>query len=156
MPFDNEAFRILISMLEQHRVPLLFHCATGKDRTGVAAMLILLALGASRDDVMYDYLLSNEYRKDIIARKLKENAALIKADPLALELLTMESGVSETIGNLVLDAIEERYPSTEAYLEAEFGLDTKRLSQMRAFYLEEVAEDAQASEDAQTHERTSL
>ena len=32
--------------------PLVFHCTAGKDRTGVAAALVLLALGVSRDQIM--------------------------------------------------------------------------------------------------------
>jgi protein-tyrosine phosphatase len=37
-----------------------FHCTAGKDRTGFAAALILLALGVPRPVVMQDYLLTNE------------------------------------------------------------------------------------------------
>ena len=40
MPFGNAAYKELFSLLENHRVPLLFHCTCGKDRTGIAAMLI--------------------------------------------------------------------------------------------------------------------
>ena len=39
--------------------PLLVHCAAGKDRTGILAALILLALGVSEEAVMEDYLLTN-------------------------------------------------------------------------------------------------
>jgi protein-tyrosine phosphatase len=44
---------------EQHR-PALFHCTTGKDRTGWAAAALLMLLGVSDDDVMADYLLTND------------------------------------------------------------------------------------------------
>lgn len=40
--------------------PTVFHCTAGKDRTGFAAALLLKAVGASDDDVMRDYLLTNE------------------------------------------------------------------------------------------------
>lgn len=39
--------------------PILFHCTAGKDRTGFAAALVLLALGASRAEVERDYLATN-------------------------------------------------------------------------------------------------
>jgi len=45
MPFNNQAFRILFEHIQKGDVPILIHCASGKDRTGVACMLILLALG---------------------------------------------------------------------------------------------------------------
>ncbi|WP_225049280.1 tyrosine-protein phosphatase [Lacticaseibacillus kribbianus] len=38
---------------------LLFHCAAGKDRTGVAAMILLGLLGASEATIRQDYLLTN-------------------------------------------------------------------------------------------------
>jgi protein-tyrosine phosphatase len=40
--------------------PVYFHCTCGRDRTGVLAAVILSALGASRDAIMQEYLLSLE------------------------------------------------------------------------------------------------
>jgi len=40
--------------------PTVFHCTAGKDRTGFAAALLLKAVGASDEEVMRDYLLTNE------------------------------------------------------------------------------------------------
>jgi protein-tyrosine phosphatase len=41
------------------RGPVAFHCTAGKDRTGLAAALVLLALGVPRETVLHDYLLTN-------------------------------------------------------------------------------------------------
>lgn len=38
--------------------PIYVHCTWGRDRTGVLTAVILLALGATRDDIMREYLLS--------------------------------------------------------------------------------------------------
>jgi protein-tyrosine phosphatase len=38
--------------------PVYFHCTWGRDRTGVLSAVILLALGASRADILEEYLLS--------------------------------------------------------------------------------------------------
>ena len=40
--------------------PVLFHCAGGKDRTGVAAAVILSLLGVGRDQIVADYMLTND------------------------------------------------------------------------------------------------
>lgn len=40
---------------------LVFHCTAGKDRTGIAAALLLSALGVPRDGVMQDFLLTNQF-----------------------------------------------------------------------------------------------
>ena len=57
-------FAELFEQLLDTEAPLVFHCTAGKDRTGVAAALILLALGVPRSVVMQDYLLTNAlYRR---------------------------------------------------------------------------------------------
>lgn len=43
---------------DQQRYPVYFHCTWGRDRTGVLAAVILLALGAAPQVIMDDYLLS--------------------------------------------------------------------------------------------------
>lgn len=52
-------FAELFGHLLGSREPLVIHCTAGKDRTGFAAALILLALGVDRSVVMEDYLLTN-------------------------------------------------------------------------------------------------
>ena len=54
-----EFFQLLLAAAE----PTVFHCTAGKDRTGFAAALLLHALGATRDETMHDYLLTNERLK---------------------------------------------------------------------------------------------
>ena len=41
-------------------LPAVFHCAAGKDRTGILAGLLLSSLGVSDDDVVADYALTAE------------------------------------------------------------------------------------------------
>ena len=55
---------------------ILFHCAHGKDRTGVVAAILYLLSGASREDIITNYAISYEYLKDFLApfmRKMPEN-----------------------------------------------------------------------------------
>ena len=153
MPFDNEAFRLLMESLEDGCAPLLFHCASGKDRTGVAAMVVLLALGVSREDVFADYLYSNVLLAGDLERAFAEHAADIAEDELAATLTQMESGVSPAIGEAVLDEIFSRYGSVEGYLAAEFGLDGERLERFREKYLEAGKDGAACSSDASSAAR---
>ena len=46
-------------LAETNNLPLLFHCAHGKDRTGIMAALLLLSLGTPRDVITADYLESH-------------------------------------------------------------------------------------------------
>lgn len=49
----------------------LFHCAAGKDRTGVVSAVLLMLAGAGREEIVEDYLLTKEYnqRRFALARK---------------------------------------------------------------------------------------
>lgn len=59
LPFEHrDAYRALFE-LAAAGVPVLFHCAAGKDRTGVAAALLLDLLGAERDAIRADFAASN-------------------------------------------------------------------------------------------------
>lgn len=130
MPFGNPAYHTLFAMLESHRVPVLFHCSCGKDRTGIAAMLILLALGVSRRGALADYMLTNTYRRAIIERFLADKPADQR------DLLLPVEGVSEPMGAGAIDEILQRYPSYEAYFAAEYGITAARLTALRDYYLE--------------------
>lgn len=133
---DNPAFRRLFEALVAGQTPLLFHCSAGKDRTGVAAMLILLALGAPDEAICTDYALTNRYRKANIEALVASHADEVAADPsLALRYQGI-AGVDPQIAPFVLETIRTRWGSAEAYLEAEYGLDSARLAQLRQMYTE--------------------
>jgi protein-tyrosine phosphatase len=51
---------IFQTLADPANYPVYVHCTWGRDRTGVVAAAILLALGASRADVMQEYALSTE------------------------------------------------------------------------------------------------
>ena len=51
-------YRQMLLRLSDGKSPLIFHCAAGKDRTGVAAALILSLLGVDDQQIVDDYLLT--------------------------------------------------------------------------------------------------
>jgi protein-tyrosine phosphatase len=60
-------------------LPAVFHCAAGKDRTGILAALLLSSLGVVDDDVVADYALTGE----AVPRMLAAWKAAAAANPLA-------------------------------------------------------------------------
>lgn len=132
----NRAYRILFQALEAGRTPLLFHCTAGKDRTGVAAMLILLALGTPDEAICTDFALTNDYRRAAIEAYVASHAEEIAADPARECYYRWTAGVNPELAPFVLDTLRTRWGSAEAYLEAEYGLDTARLERLRQMYTE--------------------
>ena len=54
-----EAMKMIMTH-NYHNSSLLFHCSGGKDRTGVVAAILLMLLGVSKNDVVANYMLTNE------------------------------------------------------------------------------------------------
>lgn len=95
---------------------LLFHCAAGMDRTGVLAMLILGTCGASRRQILRDYLLSfaSGERVDALLDGRHEGADALGDIPTSLFDL---GSLAEGMG-LVVDCVLRRYGTFERYLAA--------------------------------------
>jgi hypothetical protein len=55
---DTSMVEVFRTLGDADAYPVYFHCTWGRDRTAVLAAVILLALGAERDAIMDDYLLS--------------------------------------------------------------------------------------------------
>jgi protein-tyrosine phosphatase len=58
--------KMLMRLIDQ-QTPLVFHCAAGKDRTGVAAALILSLLGVSDELIIEDYLLTQAETENLLS-----------------------------------------------------------------------------------------
>lgn len=104
-----------------------FHCTAGKDRTGVAAALLLLSLGVPRAEVMHDYLLSN----DVYRRPPPPEDSPVP--PAALAVLW---GVQASFLEAALQTIEERHGNVEQYLRERLGLSAAARARLHERYLE--------------------
>lgn len=127
-------FRLLLALGEG--CAILWHCTDGKDRTGVASMLLLTALGASRETVLADYLLTNEYN----AQKLAAARAGLEHAPLTPELRELAlfgaGAVEEKYMLNALNAMDGRCGSAEGYLARELGIGKSECGELRRKFLE--------------------
>jgi protein-tyrosine phosphatase len=55
---DDSVAKVFHTFGDPSAYPIYFHCTYGRDRTGVIGALLLLTLGATRETVMAEYLLS--------------------------------------------------------------------------------------------------
>ena len=140
MAFDPAAekgfrdfFRILLENGGQKAV--LWHCSGGKDRTGAAAVLLLLALGVNKETALRDFELTNEFLREKIAY-MERRAAELTDDPEEIAWVKDLTGVNRKYMEKLLDTLEEKYGSQERYLTEGLGLDRAELEQLREMYLE--------------------
>lgn len=131
LPYDNEALKVLFREIKENNLPIIFHCASGKDRTGVAAMMILLLLGVDEETVLNDYLLSNEFCKKALKEDFKRHKHLLEEHPELKELLQMMNGVSENIGKAVLENMKKKYPSIEEYFCQQYDYTSDDIIEIR-------------------------
>ena len=115
-------------------VPTAFHCFAGKDRTGVAAALILKSLGVSDEQIFADYL------KTIKARK-QENQAILDylRDQLTcsqLEDVAVALTVQKSYLERYFKAIKQNYGDFDNYLIKGLDLPLDFKTKMRQIYLE--------------------
>ena len=116
--------------------PVSCHCSAGKDRTGVAAALILLALDASRETVMADFLATNDCRPGAVRECLEVYQAKLEREPELRPILETVSGVRPESLQAVFDAIDRRDACMEDFFEAEYGMGPEQLRLLRDQCLE--------------------
>ena len=134
--YTNEAYKTMFRKLLEGNGPLLFHCSQGKDRTGIGAILIMLALGIDDEQIRQDFLLSNEYRASFIEKRLNSMSFLPKlSDNIRTAVIAVEGVIPEEV-HMVLAEILERYGSYENFFLHEYGLGETELQKLRDLYLE--------------------
>lgn len=136
MPFGNPGFKALFDLLLAGETPVFFHCTAGKDRTGIAALLVLLALGVSEDDAAYDYALTNAYRAELVKAQVADRADLLAVHPEARRSIEMLQGVDPAMPEAVIAEIKRRCGTLEAYFESEYGMGEAELAKLRELYVE--------------------
>ena len=113
--------------------PVLIHCAAGKDRTGLLAALTHRLAGAHPDDVMADYLLTNQARgieswigniADHVEREFgrRPSDEAVRAF-LAVHPEWLEAAFAE---------IDARFGGLDCYLEQGLGLDAATRDRIHA------------------------
>ncbi|WP_322966147.1 tyrosine-protein phosphatase [Sphingomonas fuzhouensis] len=125
----NGQYRRMFAELLAGDAPLAFHCTAGKDRTGVAAALLLTALGVPRATIVADYLLSNQHMAPAPAHP---TGFWAKLSPEAARTF---AGVDRRYIDAVF-AVTDRHPGgTMGYLKDELGLGAPEIAKLRTLYL---------------------
>jgi protein-tyrosine phosphatase len=120
----TDAFRGLFSALqEEDHLPLVFHCAAGKDRTGMAAWFLLTALDVPEEIIREDYLATNIFSKSF-ADKI---VAKIEAQGMHGEIMRPLLEVREEYIDAALEVIEKEFGGMERFLGEELRIDRSRL-----------------------------
>lgn len=136
MPYHNEMVKVLFDALLEKKVPVVIHCASGKDRTGICCMLVQKTLGAADKDILDDYLQSNIAYQEAFEEETEKRKEEIEQIPEILPVIQMSKGVQKEIMESVLQELEQRYPDMETYLHEEYGYTREEIAKIQNWYVE--------------------
>ena len=139
-----EVIRIAAKQSAESKATLI-HCAHGKDRTGVATALILHICGVSKADIAKDYALSAEYgcsgpgmqimlqaMPERYRERIGEWAELGDGSAApAWEQFGRWCDAEESTMIALLERVEKKYGSIDAYLERKCGIDEEERATLR-------------------------
>jgi protein-tyrosine phosphatase len=138
-----EPYAALFTRLAAGDLPLVFGCAAGKDRTGVAAALVLSCLGVPWEVIVTDYTLTNQLvdleqilfqnpRRSVGLEDEHGQLARVDRDTRAPFLEASPEYLAAAF-----DQIRRDHGSIDGYLQARLGMDPAQLARIRAHLLEE-------------------
>lgn len=136
-PFSRSQFRCFFQIcLEQKEGALLWHCSAGKDRVGTGTMLLLSALGVSREQITADYMKVNEFAGEGIDAIVRSIAGDVEDENITSSIRTLFS-VHESYMDSLYDTINGSFGSMPLFLKEEMGLTETGMAKLRSLYLEE-------------------
>ena len=110
----------------------LIHCFAGKDRTGIAAALLMHVLGAHHDDIVAEFLLTNDApNREILERqslpRMEEHYGTIDAEALSNLMGVREEYIATYWAEVTRD-----HGSVDAYLAQRLGVDEARKARLQS------------------------
>lgn len=119
-------------LTDKTNYPIVICCALGKDKTGVAAALILSALGIDREQIISDFLLSNQLIDyDIFL----PNVEVYFSDSDVQETMTAMLSAHQEVITCILDRINKQYGSVNHFLEKEVKLTSRKREKLKEILL---------------------
>lgn len=113
----------------------LVHCFAGKDRTGVAASLLLHVLGVHRDDYIAEFLRTNDAPTTHILERQSLPRMEAHYGTIAPEALRNLMGVLPEYIETYWSELERDHGSVDAYLAQTLGVDETRKARLRERFL---------------------
>ena len=133
LPSALAAFRRLyLGLARTDRRPGLFHCTTGKDRTGWAAAALLLLLDIPEDQVRADFMASNDVLRGSLDAWL-DRFETDGGDRTWLEPLTQ---VRPAYLEAALGEVRRAYGSIPGYFALGLGIDAAGQRRLRDAFVE--------------------
>ncbi|MEQ3517858.1 tyrosine-protein phosphatase, partial [Enterococcus cecorum] len=137
-PHAQASYRKMFNVLlenDKEGESVVFHCTAGKDRTGVAAFLILSALGVSEKQIVEDYLYTNLFFDNYSSETINDALESESQTEIAQRLNSKTAVIAETI-KVLPKACRVVSGSVEKFLEEKLGMTKAKIERLQELYLE--------------------
>lgn len=124
--------RDVVTALAEAEGSVLFHCTTGKDRTGIIACCLLGAVGVSREDIAADYCLSQVYLQDMF-EGMRTGRITIRKEPGNFEDYVFQTPFQAMLD--FYDFFTREFGGIVPYLR-DIGVTEKSLAKLKARFLD--------------------
>lgn len=125
----------LSDLAKDEATPHLFHCTSGKDRTGFGASVFLLAMGVPEKTVKTDFLLSNAVLEKYNSARILEIDRKVPGS-IDEDLFGKILGVSESTINNSFAEMKSRYGSIDGFIRDGLGVDDATRTKLQSKFLE--------------------
>ena len=130
-PLKNLASTVkFILNLPEDDYAIYFHCAEGKDRTGLLAAILLLILGVDEAEIVEDYLFTNRVNKKKAFRYYLVMKYIKRRRALAYKLRRIYVAKREYI-NVLFDVIRDEYGSNDNFFYHGLHLSKEEIDKFR-------------------------
>lgn len=136
-PSSQRHFATIFEVLStKQEGAVLYHCTSGKDRTGITTLFLLTLLGVSEEDIIKDYEASNYFNaKYIKSRTMLMNVFLLTSRRFKKLLITMLYTKREYIEETI-KAIKEQYGSVLNFMYEKLDITPEKHEKIKKLFLE--------------------
>lgn len=136
MDSNRKSFAEFIRFVAEADKPLLYHCADGKDRTGMATAYLLSILGVDREAILADYEVSFGNLKVKSDRRAAWLRSLGISDENLIVNLCMMASVRRAWLEAAFEDIDVNYGGFASYLRDILGIGDETVAKLRGRCLE--------------------
>lgn len=133
---SQKEYRKFFDVILESDNPVYFHCSAGKDRTGLAAAFLLKALGATDEDIIEDYLLTNELSRRNIEQMIDNLGNTKPVTDEDIQRIHAYSGVYKEYLEVAYEEIIKNYGTIENYLSSALGVDELKIKKLKEKFIE--------------------
>ncbi len=113
---------------------ILWHCSAGKDRAGIASVLVLSALGVDENTIAEDYLATNTFYTETMNKIIAILTEKAGTKDIIPQIYAFFSVAPEYL-DAVLTTIRTEFHGMDAFLEQEIGVTAEKRAALKHKFL---------------------